>query len=226
MVWVAVEDGRIAICNTNFQNQEICYIETNNFPSNAVDLIKICPINEHTVVLGYASGLLVFVEHPKMRHDSFLLLSVDLELKKRIAFSIQCQSGIHDIELMSNIQELWCGCDNGMIEVFDLSSCTDNGKNSLNLQLQLPDVYENLAVLQLKLASVNIFALHRSNVISCWGVSEHTFLKVISLSLQGKLSLYSLATVLLLFSYSFNHLSTSKPFVYWYNVWKNLTVQS
>ena len=186
MVWVAIEDGRIAICNTNCQNQEICYMETNDFPGNAVNLIKICPINEHTVVLGYASGVLVFVEHPEMRHSSFLLLSVDLELEKlRVTKSIQCQSGLKDVELVSNVQELWCGCDSGLIEIVDLSSCTIVSKNTLNLQSQSPDVLENSAVLQLKLVSLNVFALHRSNVISCWTVSEHSFVKIISPNFQG-----------------------------------------
>lgn len=186
MVWVAVEDGRIAICNTNCQNQEICYIETNNFPGNAVNLIKICPISEHTVVLGYASGILVFVEHPEMRHSSFLLLIVDLELEKlQVTNSIQCQSGLNDIELVSDVQELWCGCDSGLIEIVDLSSRIVTNKEVLNLQLQSPDVLENSAVLQLKSVSLNVFALHGSNVISCWTVSEHSFVKIISPNFQG-----------------------------------------
>ena len=186
MVWVAVEDGRIAICNTNCQNQEICYMETNNFPSNAVNLIKICPISEHTVVLGYANGILVFVEHPEMRHSSFLLLSVDLELEKlRVTKSVQCQSGLHDVEFVSNIQELWCGCDNGLIEIVDLSPHIVTSKKTLNLQSLSPDILENSAVLQLKLVSLDAFALHRSNVISCWTVNEHSFVKVISLNFQG-----------------------------------------
>ena len=186
MVWVAVEDGRIAFCNTNCQNQEICYMEMNNFPGNAVNLIKICPISEHTTVLGYANGILVFVEHPEMRHNSSLLLSVDLELEKlRVTKSIQCQSGLHDIELVSNIQELWCGCDSGLIEIVDLSSHIVTNKMTLNFQSQSPDVLENSAVLQLKLASPNVFALHRSNVISCWAVNEHSFVKIISPNFQG-----------------------------------------
>ena len=186
MVWVAVEDGRIAICNTNCQNEEICYIETNNFPGSAVDLIKICPISEHTVVLGYASGTLVFVEHPEMRHSSFLLLSVDLELEKlRVAKSIQCQSDLNDIKLISNVQELWCGCDSGLIEIFDLSSCIVTNKKALNLQSQSPDVLQNSAVLQLKSVLLNVFVLHRSNIISCWTVCEHSFVKIISPNFQG-----------------------------------------
>ena len=103
----------------------------------AVNLIKICPISEHTAVLGYANGILVFVfvEHPEMRHNSFLLLSVDLELEKlRVTKSIQCQSGLHDIELVSNIQELWCGCDSGLIEMVDLSSHIVTSKKTLTLQ--------------------------------------------------------------------------------------------
>lgn len=183
MVWVAVEDGRIAVCNTDCHNQEICYMETKDFPGNAKDLFKMCPINEHNVVLGYTSGVVVFVEHPEMRHECFLLLSVDLKLKKRVISSIQCQSNIHDIELISNVQELWCACDNGLIEILNLSSCTVANKNTLDLQS--PDVLENSAVLQLKLASASVFALHGNSVISCWSISEHSFLKVISPNLQG-----------------------------------------
>ena len=186
MVWVAVANGRIAICNTNCQDQEICYMETNRFPDSAVDLINICPIGEHTVVLGYASGTILFVEHPEMGHDCFLLLSVVLELEKpQVTQSVQCQSGLRDVEFISNIQELWCGCENGWIEIFDLSACVVASKTTLNLQSQLPDALENSAVLQLKLASLNVFALHRSNVISCWIVNDHSFVKVISPNFQG-----------------------------------------
>lgn len=186
MVWVAVEDGRIAVCNANRQNQEISYTETKTFPGNAVDLIKILPIDEHTAVLGYANGMLVFVEHPKLRHDdSFLLFSMDLELKKRVTNSIQCQSGLHDIELISDIQELWCGCNSGLIEVVDLPSCAFNNKNTLNLQLQSPNNLKNSPVLQLKLTAGIVFALHNDNIISCWAVNEHTFLKILSPHLQG-----------------------------------------
>ena len=186
MVWVAVEDGRIAICNTNCQNQEICYMETNDFPDNAVNLIKICPISECTVVLGYTSGVLVFAEYSEITSSCFLLLSVDLELKKlQVSNSIQCHSGIHDIELVSNAQELWCGCDNGLIEVVSYSSCVVTNRATLDFLSQSPDILENSSVLELKLASVNVFALHRSNVISCWDVTQHSLLKVISPDLQG-----------------------------------------
>ena len=186
MVWVAVGDGRIAICNTNCPDQEICYMETNRFPDNAVNLINICSIGEHTVVLGYASGTLLFVEHPEMGHDCFLLLSVVLELEKpQVTESVQCQSGLHDVEFISSIQELWCGCENGVIEIFDLSKRVVASKNTLNLQSQSPDALQNSAVLQLKLASLNVFALHRSNVISCWRVNDHCLIKVISPNFQG-----------------------------------------
>ena len=106
-----------------------------NGTGNGVNLIKICPISEHTVVLGFANGILVFVEHPEMRHNSFLLLSVDLKLEKlRVTKSIQCQSGLHDVELVSNIQELWCRCDSGLIEMVDLSSHIVTSKKTLTLQ--------------------------------------------------------------------------------------------
>ena len=184
MVWVVVKDGRIAVFDTDYQNQE--YLETNDFPGNAVDLIKICPINECTVALGYSSGVVTFVEHPKMRCDSFLLLSVDLKLKKRVIDTIQCQSALHDIELMPDIQELWCGCNSGLIEVVSLSSKT------LNCQLQSPDVFKNSPVLQVKFASMRVFILHRNDLIGCWAVREHAFLKVISPSFQGQLRNHSI----------------------------------
>ena len=177
MVWVVVGDGRIAVFDTDYQNQE--YLETNDFPGNAVDLITICPINEYTVGLGYSNGVVTFVEHPKMRCESFLLLSVDWKLKKRVIDNIQCQSALHDVELISDIQELWCGCNSGLIEVINLSSKT------FSHQLQPPGVFKNSPVLQVKLASGRIFALHRNDLISCWAAREHAFLKVISPSVQG-----------------------------------------
>jgi len=188
MIWVAVEDRRIAICNTNCQNQEKCYMETNNFPHDAVDLIKICSINKYTVVLGYANGVLVFGEHPEITfsQNSLLLLSVDLKLNKLQATNIiHCHSSLNDIELISNIKELWCGCESGMIEIVNFSSCNITNKNILDLQSQSSDITKNSAVLQIKLASVNVFALHRGNVLSCWAVNQHSLIKVISPNFQG-----------------------------------------
>ena len=164
MIWVAVEDRRIAICNTNCQNQEKCYMETNNFPHDAVDLIKICSINKYTVVLGYANGVLNKLQATNIIH---------------------CHSSLNDIELISNIKELWCGCESGMIEIVNFSSCNITNKNILDLQSQSSDITKNSAVLQIKLASVNVFALHRGNVLSCWAVNQHSLIKVISPNFQG-----------------------------------------
>lgn len=186
MIWVAVEDGKIAICNTNCDNQKICYVELNNFPDNAVDIIEICPIDEHTVVLGCANGVLVFVKHQNISYSGFLLFEVDIKLKKlQVINSIQCHSSIHDIELISDVQELWCGCNSGLIEIIDFSSSVLTNKRILNLQSESSDIHENSAVLQLKLASANVFCLHRGNVISCWVASQQSLLKVISPHLQG-----------------------------------------
>jgi len=59
-VWVAVKGGKIAICNIKHKNEELCYMQTEGFP---YDALEPCSISKDEVMLAYSNGLLVFATH-------------------------------------------------------------------------------------------------------------------------------------------------------------------
>ena len=105
-------------------------------------------------------------------------MSISLHMNKLNCIEvIHCQSALHNVELISCTSELWCGCDNGMVEVFDYSNYTS--KDVLIVQSHSTQLTQNSAITQMRSHSLAIsedtvvFVLHHpGNVISCWKAKQ------------------------------------------------------
>jgi len=167
-------------------------MQTEGFPEDAIEPIKICFINKDTVMVVYSNGSLVFATHQDLSPNSSLFMSISLQINKLNCIQvIHCQSMLHDVEVISCARELWCGCDNGIIEIFDYSIYAS--KFIIIMQSHSSMLPPNSAIVQLKSHSFTtsddtvVFALHHpGNVISCWRVKHQSLLKVIPLDSQGK----------------------------------------
>ena len=77
-----VEDGRIAVCNIGCKNEELCYMQTERFPEDAIEPIKICFIKKDTVMVAYSNGSLVFATYWDLSLNSSLFMSISLHMNE------------------------------------------------------------------------------------------------------------------------------------------------
>jgi len=167
-------------------------MQTEGFPEDSIEPVKICSISKDKVMLAHSNGSLVFATHQELNPNSSLLMNIWLHMNKLNCIQvIHCQSALHDVELISCTSELWCGCDNGLIEIVDYSNYTS--KDILVVQSHSSQLPQSSAITQITphmlTASQDtvVFALHHpGNVISCWKVKQRSLVKVIPLDLQGK----------------------------------------
>ena len=95
----------------------------------------------------------------------------------------------------SNKVELWCGCDNGIIEIYIPCNAASKPDSvmTLNTYISSIDIPRNAGIIQLK-SSVDahmMYALHScGSVISCWSVCEqpalNAVIKLTQLSSPGR----------------------------------------
>jgi len=155
-------------------------MQIEGFSEDSVQPIKICFIKKDTVMVTYSKGSLVFATHQDLSPNSLLFMSISLHINKLNCIQvIQCQSTLHDGEVISCARELWCGCDNGMIEIFDYSIYASK---FIIQMLHAPSIVLLKSHSFTTLEDTVVFALHHpGNVISCWKAKQHSLLKVIPL---------------------------------------------
>ena len=193
-VWVVLENGKLLIINACSFRIEHQLNKAELDKSNLVDMIT---IDDHAnlVTLAYKDGMVVFIksslkfsgdcEIGEMDSLSFGILeevNIKHENIKLFSTSISSSHQLYSIEACkpqdSEQVELWCGGDNGTIEIFVPHARTSQVqvKTVLKSQTSSTDIPLDASVIQLKL-SINttdhMYALHnRANIISCWKTGE------------------------------------------------------
>jgi len=196
-IWMILEPGYLVAINF-LTLETVCQTKVPELENEEVASMATVDNQAGLFVIVCKSGLLVFVtSHLKVEKMNFNILSLitakdgnekenDVKLSMLSIVSSQlntvevCKSQISDHMHI----ELWCGCENGVIEIF--LPCNADYKPQLKTVLKThsssKDIPQNASIIKLK-SSVNghIYALHScGSVISSWSASyEHPILNAI-----------------------------------------------
>ena len=203
-IWMVLEPGYLVAIN--FATLEIVHrIEISILENEeVVTMVTIDDQAEQCVVVCKNGLLVIITVRSKPIKEKCNILSsigakgsVEKENIKLSTISVT-SSQLNVVEVCkphnSNKVELWCGCDNGSIEIH--IPCNAASKPELLVVLDTyihsTDIPQNAGIIQLK-SSVDahtMYALHScGRVISCWSVNEQpafqTVIKLTQLSSPG-----------------------------------------
>ena len=182
-VWMVLEDGSLK----GVSAQTFTVERQITKPEARGDLVQIISLSDcteaTTLVLGYEDGLVVIVKPylkfaPGIELKSFGL-DVLSTLENKLSTVQLTSSQLYAIE-KSHLFEVWCGCDNAMIEVVSVIGKAFTVQ--FNTHYSSADIPQDAGIVQLK-SSFNttaghmMYALHGcGSVISCWSVREQPVL--------------------------------------------------
>lgn len=184
-VWMALEHGSlVAVNNQSFKiEREIRELEARD------NLVQIINLGDHTkstaLALGYKSGVVVFVKFSfKFAHGlEVKSLGIDIlsNLENELSTVKLASPQLCTIETCkpqkSQQFEVWCGCNNSVIEIVALNNATPKVLNTHSISADIP---ADASIIQLKSTPTNMYALHSGdNVISCWSVCEQPVLNTV-----------------------------------------------
>ena len=197
-VWVMLEHGRLLIINTCSFKTEHQINKAELDKNNLVDMIT---VDDHInlVTVAYKDGMVVFIksslkfngQHEVGEMDSLafgILEEVNFKHEniKFFAANVSSFKHLYAVEACkpqeSEQVELWCGGDNGVIEIFIPHIRTSQAqlKTVLKTHISSRDIPKDASIIQLK-SSVNtadhMYALHsHSSIISVWETGEQPVL--------------------------------------------------
>ena len=197
-VYVLLECGKLLIINT-------CSFKAEHLISKAEldkkDLIEMITTDEHSnlVTLAYRNGMVVFIksslkfnsnrdigganglgfglrQEMNFKHENLKLFAANITSPYQLFVIEACKPrGSEQVEL-------WCGCDNGIIEIFVPHARTSQVqlKSVLETHTSSRDIPQDAGIIQLR-SSVkavgHMYALHnQNNIISCWKTGEQPVL--------------------------------------------------
>jgi len=206
-VWIALEHGMLLVINIK------SFIIEHQF--NRPELVKDGLVQMITVdgkasmiALAYSNGSIIFIKsclkfdshhdiHEMHSHSlSYgILEEVNFKLENIKFFATNVSSSqLYSIEACkpqdSDQVELWCGCENSIIEIFIPHGRTFKiqSKAVLNTQSNLADVPRDASIIQLKFspnAQAKMYALYScGSIISCWNTGKQPVLNTIIKSSQ------------------------------------------
>ena len=190
-VWMAFEHGSLKAVDAQsfkIENQ----INDLEIQDDLVQIVNLSDRNESAALaLGYKSGNVVLVKsHFNFAHgievksfglDVFSKLEYKLSTVKLV--SSQLCSFETCMSQKSHLLDVWCGCNNGVIEIICLNDDTFEVQ-LLNTHNSSADIPQDASIIQLK-ASFNttahmMYALHScGGIVSCWSVNEQPALNVV-----------------------------------------------
>lgn len=207
-VWVTLEHGKLLIINgTTFKTEH----QINSAEIGNDDLVEMITADDHAnlVALSYKDGSVVFIksclksnghreigemnslgfgilEEVDRKHENIKLYSANISSSRQL-YAIEACKPQHSEQV-----ELWCGGDNGTIEILVPYSRTSQvqQKSVLKSYISSAGIPYDANIVQLKSSTdtaADMFALHSSGmIISCWNADEKPVLvTVIKLSSPG-----------------------------------------
>ena len=163
------------------------------------NLVEILTLNDHPeqIAMAYKDGSIVLVScltftesgvRGQESNDNTLSIVKAKCMNVKLSIIRVASSRLYTIEVSktenSKQVELWCGCDNSFIEVFNLheGSSQLQLKTKLDTRMSSADIPQDADIVQLKssfstTAGHMMYALHGcGSVISCWSVHEQPVL--------------------------------------------------
>ena len=202
-VWMIVKPGYLV--SINFATLETIH-QTEIAEIKNEEIVTMVTIDKQLFVIVCKSGLLITVTSRlklirKRRSSGLLSLISAKSEKENIKFTV-----LNTVSLQLNAVEvfkpenddqveLWCGCENGIIEIFILcdEACKLQLRTILHTHNNSTDIPQNASIIQLKssIDAHTMYALHScGSVISCWSVCEqpilNTVIKLTQLSSPGR----------------------------------------
>ena len=210
-VWVMLEHGKLSIINTFSIKIEHQINKTELNKNNLVDMIT---VDDYTnlVTVAYKDGMVAFLksslkfnghhnvgemnslgfgilEEVDFKHENFKFFVTNVSSFQQLYTVEACKSQ------ESEQVELWCGGDNGVIEIFIPHTRTSQAqlKTVLKTHTNSPNIPKDASIIQLK-SSVDttdyMYALHNhDSLISFWKTGEQpvliTVIKPSQLSSSG-----------------------------------------
>ena len=206
-VWIACEDGSIAICQIEtFGILKYCSFEELKVYGQL--LRGMLTITNNLVVLGYYHGMLAFIENNDYLLDTegdSMVYSIMSGIQTTCLINIGCLNTLESFEKDGGQQVIWCGCDKGIIYVVESLSTwretlkdhqtkdltktplkVDSVSNKLDSKL---DIVQLKSVSSTSMGKVVVYALHgdcdnSTSVISCW-FTDQTLHRIINLHTPG-----------------------------------------
>ena len=197
-VWVTLENGKLLIINSSSFKTEHQISRTELVKDNLVEMIT---VDDHAnlVALAYKDGSVVFIKlclnlngHSgvgEMHSLGFDMLNeVDLKHEniKLFATNISSSHQLYAVEACkpqdTEQVELWCGSENGVIEIFVPYARTSQAqlKTVLNTYDDSAGISKDANIIQLKSSSntaADMYVLHScGRVISCWNAGKQPVL--------------------------------------------------
>ena len=206
-VWIACEDGSIAICLIEtFGILKYCSFE--ELKQHGQSLRSLLTVADNLVVAGYYHGMLAFIENSESLLDvegSSMLYFMMSTIKTTCLKNLGSLNTIETLKKDGGQQVMWCGCDKGLIYVVESPSTwretfkEDQIKDLIMTPIKVDSVSDKfdpkLDIVQLKSVSsssmqkIVVYALHgdcdnSASVISCW-FTDHTLHRIINLQNPG-----------------------------------------
>lgn len=204
-VWIAFKHGNLKAVDAktfNIENQ-MKKPEAQD-DDDLVQIVSLSDRNESTVLaIAYKSGTVLLVKSHFKLAQGIEVKSFGLDVFSKLEYKISTaklvSSQLCSLETCksqkSHLYEVWCGCNNGAIEIITPSDETFKAQ-LLNTHNSSADIPQNASIIQLKFsfntAAHMMYALHSSGrVVSCWSVCEqptlNAVIKLTQLTSPGKL---------------------------------------
>ena len=213
-VWIACEDGSIAVCDINACNitKYSSYDELKEH-SQLLKCMRVVDDNK-IVVIAYYDGLLAFVANDSLQTiapQSALLQSIDRVMSSDkpsvVTKQLENIQSLNAIEIVDE-QFVWCGCNNGIIYVvqstpiswdenFRHHNLSETEITPINVASFSEQLNDDDDIVQLKsafnssLQRTIVYGLHKTSaqksfLISCWN-TDQTLKGVIRMNEEGNL---------------------------------------
>ena len=206
-MWIACEDGSIAICQIETSGI-LKYCSFEELQQHGQSLRVMLSVADNLVLVGYHHGMLAFIENNESLLDaqeSSMLYSMMSTIKSICLKNIGCLNTIETFEKDGGQQVIWCGCDNGLIyiveslntwkETFKDHQMKDLTTTPLKVDSVSDKLDPKLGIVQLNsvfstsVQKVVVYALHgdcdnSASVISCW-FTDQTLHRIINLHTPG-----------------------------------------
>lgn len=199
-VWIALDPGKLLVINTStFKPDHQIYKPELRRTDNLVEMITV-DNHANLITLAYQDGLVAFVNLKFNSHRSVgemhslgfgILEEVNFKQEKIKLFTANVSSSQHLCAIeackpQGNEQvELWCGCENGIIEILIPCKRTSQAplKTVLDTHADSADIPKDASIIQLKSslsAKVRMYALHScGTIISCWNPGKQPVLNTV-----------------------------------------------
>ena len=194
-VWMAFKRGNLKAVDAKSFKVENQMKKPEAQDDDLVQIVNLSDRNESTVLaVAYKSGTVLLVKsHFNFAHGievkSFGLdVFSNLEYKTSTAKLVSSQ--LCSLETCksqkSHLYEVWCGCNNGAIEIITPSDDTFKVQ-LLNTHNSSADIPQDASIIQLKFSfntdAHMMYALHSGgSVVSCWSVEQPALNAVIKLT--------------------------------------------